>query len=67
MPWTGGEVEVRQFKQALRQMMRNRGLKKIRIEIWNGVPAAECEAAEVLQQVGAERNRSALVFWPSSF
>ncbi|GIQ68831.1 DEAD/DEAH box helicase [Xylanibacillus composti] len=66
-PWTGEQEEVRQFKQALQQMMHTRGMKKIRIETWNGVPAAECEAAEILQRQGAERDQSALVFWPSSF
>ncbi len=63
----GDEDEVHAIKQALQQILRTRGLKKIRIETWNGDPAAECEAGEALQQQGAERDRTALVFWPSSF
>lgn len=49
-----------------RRLLRQNGLKRIRIETWNGRKAAETEAAAPLLERGAERDRGALVLWPST-
>ncbi|TLS51375.1 DEAD/DEAH box helicase [Paenibacillus antri] len=52
---------------ALRQLLRRGGLKRIRIETWNGRRAADAEdAVRPLLERGADRDGGSLVLWPSS-
>nr|WP_058303319.1 hypothetical protein [Gorillibacterium timonense] len=52
---------------ALKAVMKCAKLKKVQIDRWNGEPVSGSPAAEVLTGLGAERDREAFVFWPSSF
>ncbi|MEO3943925.1 DEAD/DEAH box helicase [Gorillibacterium sp. CAU 1737] len=51
---------------ALRAVMTFGKLRKVQVERWNGLPVGESLEAEELQALGGERDREALVFWPSS-
>ncbi|HZG78395.1 MAG TPA: DEAD/DEAH box helicase, partial [Paenibacillus sp.] len=51
---------------ALKQLLRRGGLKRIRIETWNGSRAADVDGVRVLLDRGADRDGGALVLWPSS-
>ncbi|MBC8078760.1 MAG: DEAD/DEAH box helicase, partial [Gorillibacterium sp.] len=55
------------LKDALRSLLQWSRLKKVKVEQWNGVRTAESSVAPVLERLGAERDRDAYVFWPSSF
>jgi ATP-dependent Lhr-like helicase len=47
-------------------LLREHGLRKFVIETWNGQPIGESRLAAELSALGAERDRNAYVFWPSS-
>jgi len=51
---------------ALKQLLRRGGLKRIRIETWNGSRAADVDGVRALLDRGADRDGGALVLWPSS-
>lgn len=53
-------------RQLAHRLIREYGLRKLAIESWNGEPAAQSPLAEALAALGAERDRGAYVFWPSS-
>ncbi|GIP38391.1 DEAD/DEAH box helicase [Paenibacillus sp. J31TS4] len=50
----------------LRQMMRQNGLKKLVVEQWNGLRVEQTEAAELLKGLGAEKDDTRYVIWPSA-
>ncbi|MFB9330707.1 DEAD/DEAH box helicase [Paenibacillus aurantiacus] len=54
------------LKQVLRTVLRRGGLSKIKIEQWNGAAIADSPAAGLLRALGAERDKQALVLWPSN-
>lgn len=54
------------LKQALRTVLRRGSLSKIKIEQWNGAAIADSPAAGLLRALGAERDKQALVLWPSN-
>jgi ATP-dependent Lhr-like helicase len=63
-----GAVELaRGLPELFRDMLKQNGLRKLTIEQWNGIRAADSEAKELLEGLGAEKDRKAYVFWPSSF
>jgi len=49
-----------------RYLIRERGLRKVVIESWNGRPVARTELGEHLAKLGAEKDGGAYVLWPSS-
>lgn len=49
-----------------RELLRQRGLRKLTVAKWNGRHAAESDAAPLLKRLGAERDRDGYVLWPSS-
>ena len=54
------------IRLAFQTILRQCRISKIKVEQWNGNPAAEdAEGSALLQDFGAERDRSALVLWPS--
>ena len=53
-------------RQLAQRLIRDYGLRKLVIESWNGQPTAQSPMAERLNALGAERDRDAYVFWPSS-
>ncbi|WP_274654952.1 DEAD/DEAH box helicase [Paenibacillus humicola] len=59
-------LEPELLKTVFRAVMRRQGLSKIKIERWNGLEAAESEAAPALRALGAERDSRALVLWTST-
>lgn len=61
-----GEAVADVFRSAFRQLMKRQSLSKIAIEQWAGKPVMDTEASEWLRAIGAERDRNALVLWPSS-
>lgn len=60
------EQTAEELKGLLRTLLQRSGLRKIVIDKWDGEPAAEGPAA-MLGALGAEKDRSSCVFWPSSF
>ncbi|MBO9607378.1 MAG: DEAD/DEAH box helicase [Paenibacillaceae bacterium] len=48
-----------------REMLRQRGLRKVTVAKWNGRHAAESDAAPLLKRLGAEQDRDGYVLWPS--
>ncbi|WP_040952556.1 hypothetical protein, partial [Gorillibacterium massiliense] len=64
------ENEAKRIRRmsAILQMLLVRGsLKRVIIETWNGRSASQSEAADFLENLGAERDRNAYVLWPSTF
>ena len=51
---------TRLFRSLLQQ-----GLKKVKVERWNGEPVEHSDGAELLLSLGAERDGKSLVLWPS--
>lgn len=49
-----------------RYLIRERGLRKVVIESWNGQPVDRTELGEHLAKLGAEKDGRAYVLWPSS-
>jgi len=47
-------------------LLKRPGLNKITVEKWNGSAVLDTEAEAVLRSLGAERDRDALVLWPSA-
>ena len=58
-----GDADGAALLPVLKQLLRRGGLKRIRVETWNGRRAAD--AALPLLERGAERDRDGLVLWPS--
>jgi len=54
------------LKPILKTILQRQGLSKIKIELWNGEEAVNSGAERLLRAWGAERDRSAMVFWPSA-
>jgi ATP-dependent Lhr-like helicase len=61
----GAPPHEAELKAVLRQCLRRQGLRKIVVDSWNGKPVAETEEGAVLQRLGAERDRTSFVLWPS--
>lgn len=59
--------EEQRLKRVLQLLLQGGRLKKIQVEAWNGIRTSESPIAPVLARLGAERDREAYVFWPSSF
>ena len=49
-----------------RCLIRERSLRKVKVETWNGEPAARTEFGKELIKLGAEKDGDACVLWPSS-
>jgi len=64
----GGGNDATVLLPALKQLLRRGGLKRIRIETWNGRRAADADtdAVRPLLERGAERDNGSLVLWPSN-
>ncbi|HZG56018.1 DEAD/DEAH box helicase [Paenibacillus sp.] len=62
----GRSADAAALSTALKQLLRRGGLKRIRVETWNGVSAADAADAVPLLERGAERDRGALLLWPSA-
>jgi ATP-dependent Lhr-like helicase len=60
-------AEELRLKRVLQSLLQGGRLKKIQVEEWNGIRTSESPIAPVLARLGAERDREAYVFWPSSF
>ncbi|MDQ0919976.1 DEAD/DEAH box helicase [Paenibacillus sp. V4I5] len=56
---------VHELKSMFRQFLKQHQLRKIVIETWNGVRIAEAPEQEYLKLLGAEKDRTNLVLWPS--
>ncbi|TXK84742.1 DEAD/DEAH box helicase [Paenibacillus sp. N3.4] len=56
---------VLELKSMFRQFLRHNQLRKIVIESWNGIPISEAPEHEYLKLLGAEKDRTRLVLWPS--
>jgi ATP-dependent Lhr-like helicase len=54
------------LKEVFRILIRQRKLPKVAVDTWNGQRVANTPAAELLQQLGAERDRDSFVLWPSA-
>ncbi|MCI3920658.1 DEAD/DEAH box helicase [Paenibacillus sp. TRM 82003] len=61
-----GVDEAELLLPVFRRLLRQNGLKRIRIETWDGRTAADTTEAAALITRGAERDRGALVLWPST-
>jgi len=62
----GSRDDAADLIPVFRQLLRRGGLKRIRIDTWNGKRAAECEEAAPFLERGAERDRGSLVLWLSA-
>ncbi|MCM3747691.1 DEAD/DEAH box helicase [Paenibacillus pasadenensis] len=60
---------LKETSSAVRQMLAavaaRQGLAKVTVEQWNGKPVDESEGAELLKELGAERDRHRFVLWKS--
>ena len=54
------------MRHAFRQMLQSLGTVKIKLETWNGESILSAPVVELLREMGAERDREALVFWSGS-
>lgn len=54
------------LKQVLATVLRRQGLSKISVEQWGGTRVLDTDAAGWFREMGAERDRDALVLWPSA-
>ncbi len=54
------------LKTVFQTFVSRHGLRKIVIETWNGEKVVHTPACARLIELGAERDRASLVFWPSS-
>jgi len=59
------EQTLDQLKSMFRLFLRSQSLRKIVVDSWNGVRIADAPERELLQRLGAERDRSSYVLWPS--
>jgi ATP-dependent helicase Lhr and Lhr-like helicase len=63
---TGDDSLKAAVKLAFQTILRQCRISKIKVEQWNGIPAAEdADGAALVRAFGAERDRSAFVLWPS--
>ncbi|SDC25590.1 ATP-dependent helicase Lhr and Lhr-like helicase [Paenibacillus sp. UNCCL117] len=62
----GTQADIgRQLKEIFRLFLKQQQLRKIVVESWNGVRISEAPEREYLQLLGAEKDRSHYVLWPS--
>ncbi|MFC3840084.1 DEAD/DEAH box helicase [Paenibacillus sp. MAH-36] len=54
-----------ELKLMFRQLLKQHQLRKIVIETWNGVRISDAPEQEILRLLGAEKDRTNLVLWPS--
>lgn len=54
-----------ELKLMFRQLLKQHQLRKIVIDTWNGVRISEAPEQEALKLLGAEKDRTSLVLWPS--
>lgn len=56
---------VHELKSMFRQFLKQHQLRKIVIESWNGIRISDAPEQEYLKLLGAEKDRTSLVLWPS--
>ncbi|MCD1258113.1 DEAD/DEAH box helicase [Paenibacillus athensensis] len=56
---------LERLKSMFRLFLRSQSLRKIVVDSWNGVRIADAPERELLQRLGAERDRNSYVLWPS--
>ncbi|SDN58424.1 ATP-dependent helicase Lhr and Lhr-like helicase [Paenibacillus sp. yr247] len=56
---------VNELKSMFRQFLKQHQLRKIVIDTWNGVRISEAPEQEYFKLLGAEKDRTSLVLWPS--
>ncbi|WP_248925334.1 DEAD/DEAH box helicase [Paenibacillus hamazuiensis] len=54
------------LKDIVKALLARASVRKLVVDSWNGVPVGQSEAAVPLSELGAERDRSSFVVWPSS-
>lgn len=66
---TSGNLDIAETAHELRllfrQLLKQHQLRKIVIDTWNGVRISDAPQQEVLKLLGAEKDRTSLVLWPS--
>ncbi|NOV04224.1 DEAD/DEAH box helicase [Paenibacillus sp. LMG 31457] len=56
---------VHELRLLFRQLLKQHQLRKIVIDTWNGVRISDAPEQEFLKLLGAEKDRTSLVLWPS--
>lgn len=63
---TDPSLQAEYIRFTARSLIRDKGLRKVKIESWNDQPISRTELADQLAKLGAERDGHALVLWPSN-
>ncbi|MBD0381631.1 DEAD/DEAH box helicase [Paenibacillus sedimenti] len=59
------EQIIQELKSMFRMFLKQNQLRKIVIDTWNGVRIADAPEQEYLRLLGAEKDRTSFVLWPS--